>query len=486
MMTAAPQLSLSTRPQPDLRALFERQRAHAPAMARTTAKERVARLQQLRGAIIARRAAIAEAMRLDLGRNAAESELTEIHTAIAEIDHTCRHLAKWMRPKRVPQSLMVLGTSSRVHYEPLGVVLVMAPWNYPFILTIHPMISAVAAGNCAVLKPSEKTPHVSAVISALIADACDPGEVAVAEGAADTARALLDLPFDHFFFTGGPDIGKVVMAAAAKHLAGVTLELGGKSPVIIHPSADIGVTAERVVLGRFMNAGQTCVAPDYVFVHTSREAEFLAAARAAVERFYGADEAQRRASPDYGRIVDAGHFGRLKDVIEQSVAAGAKVETGGTSDAATRYIAPTILSNVQPTSPSMQQELFGPILPVMTWDAMDEVVRHIRANGKPLAMYIFTGDPSVADELVAATSSGMTSVNNIGMFYFSHDLPFGGVGASGMGNYHGEYGFRTLSHARPVLRQRGRSAINLFFPPYRGRAHAWGRKLLGILEWLRR
>ena len=449
-------------------------------MARTTAAERRQRIQRLRDAVAARRAELSDAVRADFGRPAAETELTEIHSVLSECDAAIRHVGRWMKPQRAGTPLMLFGTSSRLVHEPRGVVLIMAPWNYPIGLLLNPLVAAIAAGNCAICKPSEKTPHVAALLNALLTAAFDPREVAVVEGGADVAQALLQLPFDHICFTGSPQIGKLVMAAAAKHLATVTLELGGKSPTIVDETADVRRAAERVALGKFMNAGQTCIAPDYVLVHRSRESAFLEALRATLGAFYGASDTDRRTTPDYSRVVDAAAFARLKSLLDRTVAAGARIVAGGDSDAGTRYLAPTVLADVPRTSPIMQEEIFGPILPVLAYDTADEVVQYIRAGTKPLAMYIFTADRGRADAFIQSTSAGATVVGNIGMHYFHHGLPFGGVGSSGMGAYHGAYGFREFSHARPVIRQREPALLWMFFPPYR--EGSLGQRVLRLLE----
>ena len=460
-----------------MKTIFDRLKANAPVMARTTAAQRGERLARLGAAIEARRDAIAHAIHADFGRPDFETEVAETQHALAEIAHARRHLRRWMKGEHAPASLLLFGTSGRVHYEPRGVVLIMAPWNYPFELLMGPLIAAISAGNVAIVKPSEKTPHIAAVIAELIASACDPAEVACVTGGADVAQALLELPFDHIFFTGSPQVGKIVMAAAAKHLASVTLELGGKSPAIVDDRADVRSAADRIVWGKFFNAGQTCIAPDYALVHRSREADFLAAARNAIERFFGASEDERERSPDLARIVDTGHFNRVRGLVEQSVAAGARAVTGARFDAATRYIAPTILADVQPGMAAMGEEIFGPVLPVLAFDTLDDAVRLIRGGGKPLAMYIFAGREAT-DQLLAETSAGATIVGNTLLHYASHTLPFGGVGMSGQGSYHGVHGFRELSHARAVLRQREPALARTFFPPYRGRMNAMARWFL--------
>jgi aldehyde dehydrogenase (NAD+) len=462
--------------------LFERQRAHAPVMARTGAAERRERLRRLRAAIVSRRGEICEVIREDLGRHPAETELTEIHCVLSEINHALGRVGRWMQPQRAGMSLMLLGTTSRIVYEPRGVVLVMAPWNYPVQLLLNPLVASIAAGNCTILKPSEKTPRTAALLGRLIAETFDEAEVALVEGGPDVAQGLLAQPFDHVFFTGGTEIGRSVMAAAARHLASVTLELGGKSPAVVDESADLRAAAVRIVIGKFMNAGQTCVAPDYVLVHSSCEAAFLSEAAAALARFYGATEEDRRASPDFPRIVDEAHFLRLKTLTERTVAAGARVVAGARFEAATRYVAPTILAGVPPDAPVMEEEIFGPVLPVLAYSDLEEVVRRIRAGGRPLAMFVFGRQRSTARTLIQQTSAGAVVWNNVGLHWFHHGLPAGGVGASGMGSYHGVHGFRALSHAKPVVRQLEPALIRLFFPPYRGRLHALAQRLLRLLE----
>ncbi len=465
---------------PDLNGVFAQQRAHQRVMARTSSGERRERIQRLRDAVAAQRAELCEAVRADFGRAAAETELTEIHSVLDECDYAMRHVGRWMKPKRVGTSLMLFGTTSRLVWEPKGVMLIMAPWNYPIGLLLNPLVAAIAAGNCAICKPSEKTPHVAALLQRLLSAIFDPQEVAVVLGGADVAQALLELPFDHICFTGGPEIGKLVMAAAAKHLTSVTLELGGKSPTIVDETADVQIAAERVAFGKFMNAGQTCIAPDYVLVHESREAAFLEALRITLDHFYGRSDADRRQSPDYSRLVDAAAFTRLKGLLDSSVAAGARVVSGGDSDSATRYLSPTVLSDVTRDSPIMQAEIFGPILPVLAYENRDEVVQYIRAGTKPLAMYIFTASRDAADFFIESTSAGATVVGNIGLHYFHHGVPFGGVGTSGMGSYHGVHGFREFSHARPIVRQRRPSLVRMYFPPYR--TGSLGQKVLRLLE----
>jgi aldehyde dehydrogenase (NAD+) len=387
-----------------------------------------------------------------------------------------------MRPRKVKGGVAMTGTKSELRREPLGVVLIIAPWNYPFSLLINPLVAAIAAGNCVILKPSEKTPATSALLARLIGDLYAPDEVAVVEGGAAVGAALLELPFDHFFFTGGPTVGRKVAEAAARHLSGCTLELGGKSPAIVDASADLKATAERLVWGKFVNGGQTCIAPDYVHVHASRKDALLAELKAAIARFYGESEEARAASPDFSRIVDDGGFRRLNGLLEGSVAAGAKVEVGGRTDAGSRYLAPTVLSGVRPEMPVMKEEIFGPLLPVLTYEQDDEVLQLIRRNGKPLALYVFSKDRAAVERWLARTTAGGTSVNTTLLHIFNPNLPFGGVGGSGQGSYHGEFGFRTFSHERGVLRQRKPDLSTGFFPPYTAKKARMARLLSRLFE----
>jgi aldehyde dehydrogenase (NAD+) len=461
---------------------FERLRARRWAMAQTGPEERIARLNKLKDAILARREELAAAIGSDFRKPRAEVESTEVLPVLMELAHTVKHLKGWMKPRRVGTPLLLTGTRGELRHEPKGVVCLMAPWNYPFLLLLNPLVAAIAAGNVVMAKPSEKTPATSAFLAKLVRDTCDPSEVVLVEGGADVGEAMLQLPFDHFFFTGGPRVGRRVMEAAAKHLASVTLELGGKSPVLVDAGADVKAAAERVVWGKFVNAGQTCIAPDYVLVHASREEAFLSEAKAALERFYGKTEEARKASPDYCRIVDDGAFKRLSQVLDKTVAAGARVVAGGSVDASSRYIAPSLLADVTPAMPVMEEEIFGPLLPVLRYEQLDEALTAIRAGGKPLALYVFSEDEAQVERVLRQTSAGGTVVNGVLVHTVHPDLPFGGVGESGMGAYHGEAGFRELSHARAVLRQGRTSLLHLFFPPYTNKAAKIGRLASRLFE----
>jgi len=448
--------------------VFAQQQAARWRVAATGASERIAKLELLKRAIVDRSDALDAALLADLRKHPAEVELTERQPVLGEINHSIKHLARWMRPQAVSTSLLLFGTRSEVRYEPKGVVCVLAPWNYPFSLTLNPLVAAIAAGNCVMLKPSEKAPATSRLLAEIVRDVFDESEVAAFEGDASVAEALLQLPFDHFFFTGSTRIGKVVMSAAARHLASVTLELGGKSPVIVAEDCDLDVAAKRIVWGKLINAGQTCVAPDYALVPASRRDAFAESVRRALGDLYGASEEERKASPDLCRMVDAAAFERMRSLVDDAVSAGAKVEAGACFDSDQRYVAPTVLSNVRPEMKIMEEEIFGPLLPILTYETLDEALAFVRARPKPLALYLFTKDERTVDKVLGGTSAGGTAINAVVIQLVNPELPFGGTGESGLGSYHGIFGFRAFSHERAVLRQGFVSTVQRFFPPYTG------------------
>lgn len=424
--------------------------------------ERRAALLALAKAIRAHEAEIMAALATDLGKPETETRLTEIVPVLAEIRHTLAHLRRWMKVRRVLPTLAMLGTRARLRPEPKGTVLVIAPWNYPFSLALGPLVSALAAGNAAMVKPSELAPATSALIVRLVAAALPEDLVAVVEGGVETSTELLALPFDHIFFTGSPTVGRLVMAAAAKTLASVTLELGGKSPVILGPGADLKRAARMVAWGKFANAGQTCIAPDHVFVPRAQEAAFLTALRAEIARMYGADP---RTSKSFARIVNGRHFARLKAMIDEARAGGAELAAGGEADEAARYLAPTVLTRTEATMAVSREEIFGPVLPVIAYDDLDAVLGQIEAGEKPLALYLFERDRAVIEQISAATTSGALGVNITLAHYLHLNLPFGGIGNSGLGAAHGIWGFRAFSHEKPVLEDRF-SSLGLLMPPY--------------------
>ncbi|EEW25915.1 aldehyde dehydrogenase family protein [Rhodobacter ferrooxidans] len=421
--------------------------------------ERRTALHRLASAIRAHKAAIIAALAQDFGKPEAEVILTEILPVLQEISHTSRHLRRWMRPRRVAPTLTTFGTSARIAPQARGVCLIIAPWNYPFNLALGPLVSCLAAGNSAIVKPSELTPATSALLARLLADTFPPDLVAVVEGGKEVAQALLALPFDHIFFTGSPEVGKIVMAAAAQHLASVTLELGGKSPAIIGPDADLEQAAKWLAFGKFANAGQTCIAPDHLFVHVAVKDRFLALLRERIAHAYGSGPT----SPNLARIVNDAHAARLAGLTRDALSRGARLLLDGGQQG--RGLGPTLIEAITPEMAIDREEIFGPILPIIAYDDLAEVLARINARPKPLALYVFDRTRARVDRIIAATSSGAVGVN-LTMLHYSHPgLPFGGVNNSGIGAAHGLHGFRAFSHERAILANRF-SALPLLFPPY--------------------
>jgi aldehyde dehydrogenase (NAD+) len=387
--------------------------------------------------------------------------VTDLQPVVAEIDHILKHLDRWVAPRRAPVRATLKPARAVIVPEPLGVVLVIAPWNYPVNLLLMPMACALAAGNAVVGKPSEVSAATSAALARLVPEYLDQDAVAIVEGDAPVVTSLLAERWDHIFYTGNGRIGRVVMEAAAKHLTPVTLELGGKSPVIVDRSANVEVAARRVAWGKFLNAGQTCVAPDYVLVDRSVEDRFVDGLVRAVADFYGDDP---RRSADFARIVNARHWDRLHQLVEDR--GDAELVLGGDGDRDDNYLAPTILRGPRWTDPMMAEEIFGPVLPVIAVDGLDEAIAAVNDHDKPLALYVFAEDEAVIDEVVARTSSGGVGANVTLLHVAIPDLPFGGVGESGTGAYHGETGFATFSHHKSVLHRPTKFDPRLTYPPY--------------------
>ena len=465
-------------PANDFSAIFAEQRRRYRAAPYPSLQARLVNLDKLEKAIRSSHDALIAALRTDFRKSPDETEFTEFVVTLAEIKHARSKLSTWMRPEGVEVPLSLFGSKAEVRSEPKGVVLILAPWNYPFYLTIAPLIAAVAAGNRCIVRPSEKAPATRDVMAAMLSAAFPPSEVAVVGGDVDAAEALLKLPFDHIFFTGSTRIGKVVMRAAAEHLTSVTLELGGKSPCIVSQDADVNHAAARIAWGNYMNGGQTCVAPDYVLVHESVERKFLDKTVASIAKMYGATDEERAATPDFCRMIDDGHFARVDSLLRTTVSAGAKVEVGGQTDASQRYIAPTVLSNVGFDAPIMQEEIFGPVLPVISFRSIEEALAQINARPKPLALYAFSKKGKIVDEIVNGTSSGGTCINDVVLQLANPDLPFGGVGESGVGSYHGHFGFKAFSHERAIMRQTKASLAPMLAPPYGKKT----RTMMSILE----
>ncbi|MDN3261371.1 aldehyde dehydrogenase family protein [Streptomyces sp. CSDS2] len=405
---------------------------------------RTDQLRRMRALLTERGADLAAALRADLGKSQTEAYRTEIDFTVREIDHTLEHLADWLRPEPAPvPPHLGADATAWTQYDPLGVVLVIAPWNYPAQLLLAPMAGALASGNAVVAKPSELAPATSAALAELIPAYLDPDAVAVVEGGIPETTALLAERFDHIFYTGNGTVGRIVMRAAAEHLTPVTLELGGKSPVFVDRGTDLEVVADRLARGKFLNAGQTCVAPDYVLTDPDTAPALEAALVRAVEKLFGADPAR---SPEYGRIVNERHFDRLSGLLGSG-----RVAVGGVGDRAAKYLAPTVLADVDPASPVMREEIFGPILPIVTVSGLDEAIGFINDRDKPLALYVFSESDETRARLAAETSSGGLGYGLPVAHLTVSDLPFGGVGESGMGNYHGRYSIETFSHRKAVL-----------------------------------
>ena len=458
-----------------IRAAFEAQQQNRLAIGRTTVKQRIEKLDHLLAGILRYRDQLAQAVYQDFRKPKIEFDTTELFVVTAEIKHVRSELRRWMRPQRVPTPLVALGSKGWIRYEPKGVCLIIAPWNYPFQLLFGPLVSAIAAGNTAILKPSEMTPHVSAVARSMVAELFNENEVALFEGDKEVSQELLSLPFDHIFFTGSPNIGKVVMRAASKHLTSVTLELGGKSPTIVDETADIDTAARRVAWAKFLNAGQTCIAPDYVYVHEKVADRFLDQVRQQLREFYGKDSRQ---SDSFPRIVNRHHHERLTGLLQNS---GGTVVVGGQTDETQNFLAPTVVRDVPENDPLMQEEIFGPILPVNTFSRIQEVVDAINSRPKPLSMYIYSSSKKNTDALVRDTRAGATCINHSIVYYTNHNLPFGGSNNSGMGNSHGWFGFDAFSDKRAMYKQILPSAARMLMPPF---TEAKQRMVNFLIRWL--
>jgi acyl-CoA reductase-like NAD-dependent aldehyde dehydrogenase len=422
---------------------------------------RKAQLKTLKAVIKSKEARITEALRADLGKSDFEAFTSEIGFLYEEINVAVRELDEWAAPRHVPTPIFIAPARSYVRHEPLGVVLVIAPWNYPFHLAIAPLVAAIAAGNCAVVKPSELAVKTSAIVAEVIRDAFMPGFVSTVLGGVEASTALLRERFDHIFFTGGTAIGRVVMRAAAEHLTPVTLELGGKSPCVVDGSTDLKVAARRIVWGKFFNAGQTCVAPDYLLVESRAVQTLVRHMRTAVRDFFGEDPSK---SPDYGRIINHRHFERLEGYLD-----GARILLGGERDKESLYFAPTLIDDPGNDSPVMHDEIFGPLLPVKTWTKPEEAKAQIESRSRPLAFYCFTRDDDLREYFMDGISFGGGCVNNTLVHLANPNLPFGGVGDSGMGRYHGRDGFLTFSHQKAIVDSALLPDIPLKYPPYKGR-----------------
>jgi aldehyde dehydrogenase (NAD+) len=443
----------------------------------SSAEERMAKLRKIESYLLQHKEELCDVMYQDFKKPASEVVIAEMLGVKREINHTIKHLKSWMKPKSVSTPLMLLGTKGLVQYEAKGLCLIISPWNYPFNLSICPLVHAIAAGNAVILKPSELSPNTSGFIKKMISSLFDKSEVAVFEGDAAVSTFLLEQKFDHIFFTGSPAIGKVVMAAAAKHLTSVTLELGGKSPAIVGPDVNVEEAAAKIAWGKFLNNGQTCIAPDYLYVHEKNYYSFLQALEATVETFYGANVAK---SKDYARIVNRRHFDRIASLLEDAKEKGAQVLFGGITDADDCFISPTVLTNCTLDMRILQEEIFGPILPIMSFKDEFQVTADIRSGDKPLALYVFSTNTEFNQYILNNTSSGTSVVNDCLIQFGHNELPFGGVNHSGIGKSGGHYGFVEFSNQKSVVIQRTNLLKN-FYPPY-GVKVRW--MIDFVLKWL--
>ena len=457
-----PELNLDTKAAID--AAFTAQKAYALKLRKSTCAQRLEVLARFEKVFKASYDKIYASAAADFGKPEAEVDIAEIMIVLSELSHIRKKLKGWMKPVSVRTSMTMLGTSSKIITEPKGTSLVISPWNYPFNLTFGPMMSAIAAGNPVILKPSEMTPNMSRVIAEIVSEAFRPEEVSLFEGDAAVSAYLTSLPFDHIFFTGSPAVGKHVMAAAAKNLTSVTLELGGKSPVIVDKSADIKKTARSVSFGKFSNNGQTCIAPDYLFVHESIKDALVAELKSCIARQYG-EGSDAQGNGDYCQVVNQGHHNRISGLLSDALANGAQVISGGQVDDGDRFIAPTLIEGMADSSRIMDEEIFGPVLPIKTFSDLGNVIDYVNSKPKPLALYVFARDKAAINKVLEETSAGDTCINQTVMHFVHPNLPFGGVNNSGIGKSGGEWGFKAFSHERSVLQDKFGSG-HMMHPPY--------------------
>lgn len=458
-----------------INSVFEAQQKYKYTLRNSNATQRIEKLNALKRCILKFEKEIYEALQHDLRKCRFEAAVTELLFILSEIDFAIKNVGDWMQPKSAGKTVSNLLAKNRIYQEPKGVCLIVAPWNYPFQLLMSPLISAIAAGNCVILKPSELSSETSSIIARIVEDCFEEQEIACFEGDADIATALLSLPFDHIFFTGSTHIGKIVMAAAAKNLSSVTLELGGKSPVIIDETANLEQAAEKIAWGKLINAGQTCIAPDYILIQQHRQDEFIRYYQSAAERMFFTKE--KVADPhSYARIINRHHFNRLNKLLEDALQKGAEMPFGGQNLAGTLSFSPAVLTGLPVDADIMQEEIFGPILPILNYEHLDDAIQTINNKSKPLALYIFSDNQKNVRKIIRNTSSGGACVNDVLIHISNPKLPFGGVNGSGMGSCHGIFGFKTFSHERAVVFQSKINATRIIYPPYQGKN--WVLRLL--------
>ncbi len=422
---------------------------------------RIAQLKKLKEGIRKYEPAIMDALYRDFRKPPFESYATEIGILYTEIDHVIRHLRSWSRPRRVATPIIHFLSRSRIYHDPYGVVLIISPWNYPFLLTIAPLIGAIAAGNCVLIKPSEFSPATSATIEKMITELFAPDYLTVFQGEAEATKKLLEEKFDYIFFTGSTAVGRIIMTAAARHLTPVTLELGGKSPCIVHEDAGLDYGIKRIAWGKFLNAGQTCIAPDYVLIHRKIREEFVERMGHTLHKFYGKEPME---SPDYARIINERHYNRLLNLMQHG-----RILIGGHSRRKDLYISPTLIDQVSSGDPVMQEEIFGPILPLIEYDDINEAIAFVNQRPQPLALYCFSENKEIQNRVLRETSSGGGCINDTISHIGSQELPFGGIGESGMGAYHGKTSFDTFTHQRGIMLRSNFLDIPSRYPPYRDR-----------------
>jgi aldehyde dehydrogenase (NAD+) len=460
----------------EMQELFSRHRDRALQLRCSTASERVEKLKKLRSWIEENRQALQEALYLDFQKPQVETDLTEYYLVKAEIDLAIKGISKWMKPKGVKTPLTLIGSRSSILFEPKGVCLIIAPWNYPFSLLVAPLVSAIAAGNTVFLKPSEVTNNTSNLISRMIKTVFDKEEVVAYEGGNEVSTELLKLPFDHIFFTGSSRVGKIIMEAASKNLTSLTLELGGKSPNIIDETADLVDAVEKIVFNKFLNAGQTCIAPDYVMAHSTVYDQFVSLLKNRIEKVYGGND------KDLAGISSIKHFDHLIGLMKNATSKGARIEFGGDYNEEKLRLTPTVLTGISSEMTLMHEEIFGPILPIIKFESLDEAIKFVNERPKPLALYFFSRDNSSIQKVIATTSSGGVCINDGNIQFSNNYLPFGGVNKSGVGRSHGYFGFKTFSNEKAILKQRiGLTSLKVLYPPYTKKVKKYVELLL---KWL--
>lgn len=465
----------------ELESLFYRQRQyHIKHIKPSSASDRIKKLKLLKQALLNYQENFHQSMQKDFAKSAAEVDLSEFFTTLHELNYTIKHLKNWLSLKRAKTPLSMIGSRSYIHYEPRGVVLIISPWNYPLQLLLCPLISAIAAGNCVMLKHSPLTPTTNTLIKSMISEIFSEQEIATLDIDEQLVQQLMTLPFDHIFFTGSTRVGKLVMSAAANTLSSITLELGGKSPVIIDDTADLKDAAHKIIWGKFINAGQSCIAPDFIWIDEKCRDRFIEQAIRVINH-YASNSIENR-SPDYCRIINDNHFDRIKNLYDDAHAHGAKTVFGGKFIAEDRYISLTLLTDVTEQMAIMQEEIFGPLLPILTYNSLaNDLYPKLLQLPKPLALYIFSQNAAIQNDIIKNSTSGGTVINNTLIQFTNPNIPFGGIGSSGIGNYHGFYGFKTFAHERAIVKQGLFNGFKFFYPPYSKTVKKWIKYLIRFL-----